>query len=250
MQVLAPKASDLALMATTQVSTPISAASDLERFAYVASHDMAEPLRMISGYLDLIRESYGSQLDADFDDFIMLAIDGSDRMFAYLENLRTYSRIGRLENESERVELRALVDEALTRLTPEIEASGAEVNVGSLPSVVCERDQMTLVFESLLSNAVKFGGPGRPQIEVSCEPLPEGVDIAVADGGIGIEPADEERAFAMLERINGQQYPGTGMGLAIARKAIERHGGAIWVEPGRDGGSVFRFSLPYLQTAG
>jgi light-regulated signal transduction histidine kinase (bacteriophytochrome) len=237
-------------MATTSVPTHVPPATDLERFAYVASHDMAEPLRMISGYLDLIRESYGSQLDADFDEFISLAVDGADRMLGYLESLRTYSRIGRLENERERVELRALVDEALTRLAPEIEASGAEISVCSLPAVVCERGQMTLVFENLLSNAIKFGGPDHPRVEMLCEPLPEGVEISVIDDGIGIEPADEERAFAMLERLNGQQYPGTGMGLAIARKAIERHGGAIWLEPGRLRGSVFRFSLPYLQTAG
>ena len=236
-------------MATSSISTQIRAADDLERFAYVASHDMAEPLRMISGYLDLIRESYGSQLDADFEDFIALAIDGADRMLAYLESLRTYSRIGRLEGERERLELRHLVDEALTRLAPQIEASRAEVNVCELPAVICERGQMTLVFESLLSNAIKFSGPDRPRVEVTCDFLPEGVEIAVVDHGIGVEPGAEERMFAMLERLNGQQYPGTGMGLAIARKAIERHGGALWHEPARDRGSVFRFALPYLQTA-
>ncbi len=134
---------------------------------------MAEPLRMISGYLDLIRESYGSQLDADFEDFIALAIDGADRMLAYLESLRTYSRIGRLEAERERFELRELVAEALTRLAPEIEAAGAEVSVCDLPSVICERGQMTLVFESLLSNAIKFGGPDRPHVEVAATSSPK-----------------------------------------------------------------------------
>jgi signal transduction histidine kinase len=235
-------------MATTSLSRHLPSGSELERFAYVASHDMAEPLRMISGYLELIRETYGPRLDRDFEEYIELAVDGADRMLAYLEALRTYSRIGRLENEREQVELRDLVDEVLTRLAPEIEATGAEVSVCDLPAVCCERGQMTLVFQSLLSNAIKFSAPERPQVEVACEYLPEGVEIAVIDQGIGIEPADEERAFAMLERLNGHQYPGTGMGLAIARRAIERHGGAIWFEPGRPRGSVFRFSLPYLQT--
>ena len=236
-------------MATSSPTMAIPAGDDLERFAYVASHDMAEPLRMVSGYLDLIRESYGSELDADFEDFIQLAIDGADRMLAYLESLRTYSRIGRLENDRERLELRALVDEALTRLAPQIEASGAEVSVCDLPTVVCERGQMTLVFESLLSNALKFSGPDAPRVDVTCDFLPEGVEIAVVSDGIPIEAGAEERVFDMLERLNGHQYPGTGMGLAIARKAIERHGGAIWCEPDRPRGSIFRFVLPYLQTA-
>jgi len=237
-------------MATSSVSTPVSPADDLERFAYVASHDMAEPLRIISGYLELIRDTYGSQLDADFDDFMLGAMDGAERMHSYLVSLRTYSRIGRLESERERVELTHLVEEALTRLAPEVEASGAQVTVCSLPAVMCERGQMTLVFESLLSNAIKFGRQSSPNVELTCDLRPEGVEIAIADDGIGIEPADEARVFAMLERLNGRQYAGTGMGLPIARKAIERHGGAIWYEPGRAGGSVFRFSLPYLQTAG
>lgn len=217
----------------------------LDRFAYVASHDMAEPLRMVSGYLDLIRESYGDQLDADFEEFIQLAVDGVERMHAYLVSLRTYSRIGRVEGDPEPVDLRVLVDEALCRLRPEIEATRARVTVGSLPTVTVERGQMTLVFESLLSNAIKFGGSEPPAVTVTCERRAHAVELAVADNGIGIEPEAEARAFEMLERLNGHQYPGTGMGLAIARKAVERRGGAIWHEPGPEGGSVFRFVLPY-----
>ncbi len=236
-------------MAIARTSDNTLPEDGLDRFAYVASHDMAEPLRMISGYLDLIRESYGDQLDADFEEFIQLAMDGVEGMHAYLMSLRTYSRIGRLESDPEPVDLHALVDEALCRLRPEIEATGARVTVGALPTLTVERGQMTLVFESLLSNAIKFGGSEPPAVTVTCERRPHAVELAVADNGIGIEPDAEARAFGMLERLNGHQYPGTGMGLAIARKAIERHGGAIWYEPGTNEGSVFRLVLPYLQPA-
>jgi signal transduction histidine kinase len=123
------------------------------------------------------------------------------------------------------------------------------VTVAALPTLTVERGQMTLVFESLLSNAVKFAGSEPPAVTVSCERRPHAVEVAVADNGIGIEPGAEPRAFGMLERLNGHQYPGTGMGLAIARKAIERHCGTIWCEPGASGGSVFRFVLPDLQSA-
>ena len=130
----------------------------LDRFAYVASHDMAEPLRMVSGYLDLIRESYADQLDADFEEFIQLAVDGVERMHAYLVSLRTYSRIGRLENDPEPVNLRDLVDEAVCRLRPEIGATGAQVTVGTLATVTVDRGQMTLVFEGLLERGVRHAG--------------------------------------------------------------------------------------------
>lgn len=182
-------------MAIAPTSSDTSLPEDgLDRFAYVASHDMAEPLRMVSGYLDLIRESYGDQLDDDFEEFIQLAVDGVERMHAYLMSLRTYSRIGRLENDPEPVSLHDLVDEALCRLRPEIEATGALVTVGTLPTVTVERDQMALVFESLLSNAVKFGGSEPPVITVTCVPRPHAIELAVTDNGIGIEPGAEARA--------------------------------------------------------
>ena len=169
-------------------------------------------------------------------------------MLAYLESLRTYSRIGWLEGERERVELRHLVDEALTRLAPQIEASRAEVSVCELPAVICERGQMTLVFESLLSNAIKFSGPNRPRVRGHLRLPPRGGRDRRR------RPRHRRRARcrrALVRHARATERPAVprGMGLAIARKAIERHGGAIWCEPAEPRGSLFRFALPYLQTA-
>jgi light-regulated signal transduction histidine kinase (bacteriophytochrome) len=227
----------------TPSAPPPTAVPDLERFAYVASHDMAEPLRMVSAYLQLLSDRYRGQLDEDADDFIAFAIDGAKRMEAYLEDMRTYSRIGRLPWARRAVDARSVVQRALERHAAEIDQAGIEVAVAALPDVWADADQLGHVFDALISNAVKFRAPEEPRIEISATIERSGWWFTVADNGIGMEPGQEERAFAMLERLNGQQYPGTGMGLAIARKAVELHGGAIWVERLEPRGSAFHFVL-------
>ncbi len=209
-------------MPTAQINSTDTGSPELERFAYVASQDMAEPLRMVSGYLDLIREEYAGRLDPDFDDFIALAIDGADRMHVHLEDLRTYSRIGRIEAGPRPVDCGDLLREALEDLAEEVAQAGAVVEVGPLPTLTVEAEQLKLVFHALLSNAIKFRAPERaPHVVVTAATERKLCHISVRDNGIGFEPGHEQRAFDTFERFNGAQYPGTGMGLAIARKAIE-----------------------------
>jgi light-regulated signal transduction histidine kinase (bacteriophytochrome) len=232
-------------MTTAQISSTNTASPELERFAYVASHDMAEPLRMVSGYLDLIREEYAGRLDPDFDDFIALAIDGAERMHVYLQDLRTYSRIGRIEDGPRPVDCGDLLQEVLEDLADQVAEARAVVEVAPLPTLTVETEQLKLVFHSLLSNAIKFRAPERaPHVVVTAVPDGECWRISVRDNGIGLEAGQEQRAFDTFERFNGAQYPGTGMGLAIARKVIERHGGRIWLEPAPGAGSVVHLALP------
>ncbi len=235
----------------TPIETPaaVTRDSDIERFAYVASHDLSEPLRMVSGYLGLLSERYSGQLDQDADDFIALALDGAERMQAYIDDLRTYSRIGRRQEESEHVDCAALVEEALERLRPTVEETGAEITVGALPTVVGERTQLGLVFDQLVGNALKFRGLSSPRVAVSATAVPGAWKIMVTDNGMGVEAHEAERSFGMFETLNGRKYPGTGMGLAIVRKAVESHGGQIWVEPVASGGSTFCLLLPAQVTA-
>lgn len=221
-----------------------TSANELEQFAYVASHDMAEPLRMIASYLDLLSERYSGQLDEDADDFIALAVDGAERMQAYLSDLRNYSRIGRLEEPFETLSCRELLDEVVDELDGEIRESGVDIVIGPLPYVIGEREQLTSVFGALVSNAVKFRGSDRPRLELGAVSDREGWRFTARDNGLGVAAIDEERVFGMFQRLHGHRYPGTGMGLAIARKSVERHGGRMWVEPAPGGGSIFSFVLP------
>jgi PAS domain S-box-containing protein len=219
--------------------------AELAQFAYVASHDLSEPLRMVSSYLQLLRRRYAGRLDRDADEFIDYAVDGANRMRALIEDLLAYSRAGR-HADPEPIDCEIVIGTVVSSLAVAIAEARARVSVGRLPVVIADRVELAQLFQNLVANALKFRrGPGA-QVWVTAEQSPPGWwTIAVADDGIGIEPRHGERVFKMFQRLHGHDsYEGTGIGLAICRKIVERHGGRIWLEPRDGGGTVFRFTLP------
>ena len=220
--------------------------AELEQFAYVASHDLSEPLRMVTSYLQLLERRYKDALDEDASEFIHYAVDGASRMRALIDDLLAYSRVGRHDRPLEEVDLQAVVTRVVQVLTAGRE-DGGRIVVGPLPVVSGDQHQITQLFQNLLGNGLKFRHPERPAlVEVTAEPVGSRWRITVADNGIGIDPAHAERIFGVFQRLHARdEYPGTGVGLAIARKVVERHGGSIWVEPGPEGGGTrFCFELP------
>jgi PAS domain S-box-containing protein len=220
--------------------------AELAEFAYVASHDLSEPLRMISSYLQLLRRRHGDELAPEANEFVGHAIDGATRMRALIEDLLAYSRAGRSEAPSQPVDIDALV----ASIAPTVISAHAEprpvIEWAALPTVPGEASQLAQLLQNLISNAVKFVAPGTvPYVLLTAER--EGVcwRFAVDDNGIGIEPRHAERVFGMFSRLHTRDaYPGTGIGLAIARKVVERHGGSIWAEPRDEGGTRIAFTLP------
>jgi signal transduction histidine kinase len=221
--------------------------ADLEAFAYVASHDLAEPLRSVAGFVALLERQYGDRLDDRAREFIAYAVDGVERMQRMIDDLLLYARAGTVDLRLERVDAGELVAGALRDLGTAVAERGASVEVGELPVLRADPGQLQRVFLNLLGNAIKFTAAGvAPQVTVSGRTAGDDVEIAVADNGIGIDPAQVERAFEMFARIPGSaaEYQGTGLGLAISRRIVERHGGRLWAEPNAGGGSVFALRLP------
>ncbi len=220
--------------------------NELEQFASIASHDLSEPLRMVTSYLQLLERRYGGRLDADADEFIRYAVDGATRMRSLIDALLDYSRVGRVADRREAVDTSALVDRVTETLTVGREGPAPVVDRGELPVVPGDPEALTQVFQNLLGNALKFTPGDRPaRVEVAAEPQGSGWVFTVADDGIGFDEAHAERIFRMFQRLHGrEEYPGTGVGLAIARKVVERHGGRIWAEARPEGGARFRFQLP------
>ncbi len=218
--------------------------TDLEQFAYVASHDLREPLRMISIYTELLSRRYQGSLDAEADGFIRTVLDGVKRMETLIRDLLTYSATIHAEPlPRERFEAAEAVDAALKHLEPGIRESGARIETGPLPEVAGDRVQFVRVFQNLFSNALKYRSGTPPHIRVRAEKEGEAWTFSVEDNGIGI-PADyHETIFSPFKRLHGREYQGSGVGLAICRRVVERHGGRIWVEslPGK--GSTFRFTV-------
>jgi PAS domain S-box-containing protein len=218
--------------------------AELEQFAYVASHDLSEPLRMVAGFVRLLSDRYTGRLDSDADEFIGYTIDGVERMQTLIDDLLAYSRVGR-STEDRDVDLELVLEGARSALGAVIAETEAEIDAESMPVVYGDPRELSQLMQNLLSNAMKFVEEGRPRVTVRARPVEEMWEISVADNGIGIEPRHAERIFKMFQRLHGRDsYPGTGIGLAICKKIVERHGGAIEVEPGQDGGSVFRVTLP------
>lgn len=218
---------------------------ELEQFAYVASHDLSEPLRMVSGFVQLLQRRYKDGLDEEAEEIIGFALSGVDRMQGMITDLLAYSRAGRDELTREEVDTAALVDETRLLLKAPIDEADAEIVKGELPLVHADPGRLGQLFQNLISNAVKFHGPERPRVEVGAEPTDSGWVFTVADNGIGVPDEQREQIFKMFQRLHGrEQYGGSGIGLAICKRIVERHGGELWVEGRPGGGSAFRFSLP------
>jgi PAS domain S-box-containing protein len=218
--------------------------AELEQFAYVASHDLSEPLRMISGFVELLRDRYRGRLDSDADEFIDYTIDGVERMQKLIEDLLAYSRVGQ-QTEDGDVELDAVLREATRALGAVLAESRAVLEADPLPVVFGDRRELTQLMQNLLSNAIKFVEEPPPRVHLSAQRRDGMWVVAVADNGIGIAPRHADRIFKMFQRLHSREsYPGTGIGLAICKKIVERRGGTIAVTPRDGGGSVFRVTLP------
>jgi PAS domain S-box-containing protein len=223
---------------------------ELEQFAYVASHDLQEPLRMVSSYVQLLEKRYRDKLDTDAIDFINFAVDGSRRMQNLINDLLSYSRVGSRGKPFQPVDSSAIYNAAVNNLQIAIRENEAYIEHGELPRVTADEGQMVQVFQNLIGNAIKFHGKDSPHVIVNADRVNGNWIFSVKDNGIGISRQFFDRIFMVFQRLHGNEYPGTGIGLSIARKIIQRHGGQIWVESELDKGSTFYFSIPAGQDGG
>ncbi|MEW5803440.1 MAG: ATP-binding protein [bacterium] len=218
---------------------------DLQQFAYVASHDLQEPLRMVASYVQLLSRRYKGRLDSDADDFIAYAVDGALRMQNLINDLLSYSRVGTHGREFEPTDFTEVLNRVKGNLQTAITESNAVIIHESMPTLMADGSQMVQLFQNLISNAIKFRSQEQPLIQVSAESQEGAWVFSVHDNGIGIDPEYFGRIFTIFQRLhNKAEYPGTGIGLAICKRIVERHGGRIWVnsEPGK--GSTFYFTIP------
>ena len=218
--------------------------ADLQQFAYVASHDLQEPLRMVSSYTQLIARRYKGKLDADADEFIAFAVDGANRMQRLILDLLAYSRVNTAGRQFEPTAMETVLKAALNNLTNAVKESQAVITHDPLPAVMGDDKQLAQLFQNLLSNAVKFGGAQPPRIHISAKQTDGEWLFSVRDHGIGLDPQYADRIFVIFQRLHTRaEYPGTGIGLAICKKIVERHGGRIWVESELGKGATFYFTL-------
>jgi light-regulated signal transduction histidine kinase (bacteriophytochrome) len=223
--------------------------ADLEQFAYVASHDLQEPLRMVSSYMQLFEKRYRGVLDAQAEKYIDYAVDGAKRMQALIAGLLEYSRVGRQDEPVAPVDAEAALEQALSNLRSTLDESRAVVTREPLPRVIGNAGQITRVLQNLVSNAVKFRRPEEPpRVHVAVKLRTGDALFTVSDNGIGIEPQYTDRVFVIFQRLNTRaEYPGTGIGLSVCKKVIERHGGRIWFDSQPGAGTTFSFTLPLAQ---
>jgi PAS domain S-box-containing protein len=218
---------------------------ELEQFAYVASHDLQEPLRMVTSYLQLLEKRYKYRLDPEADKFIGYAVDGAARMKSLITDLLAFSRVESRGLQYSRTDCDAVLARALVNLKPVIEETHAEITSEPLPSLRVDGGQLVQVFQNLISNAIKFHSSEPPRIHIAAEEKDGKWLFCIKDNGIGIEPQYLDRIFVLFRRLHGlMEYPGTGIGLAICRKIVERHGGRIWAESEPGAGSTFYFTIP------
>jgi PAS domain S-box-containing protein len=221
---------------------------ELEQFAYVASHDLQEPLRMVSSFTQLLAKRYQGKLDKDADEFIAYAVAGAKRMQALINDLLTYSRVDTRGGSFEPIDSKAAFDQAITNLRVAIEEGEAVITHDPLPPLIADDSQIVQLFQNLLGNAIKFHGKEPPRIHVSAKQEGNEWVFSVRDNGIGIAPEYFDRIFVIFQRLHGrEEYPGTGAGLTICKRIVERHGGRIWVESEPGKGSTFYFTIPAIR---
>jgi len=219
--------------------------AELQQFAYIASHDLQEPLRMVSSYTQLLGRRYKGKLDAEADEFIEYAVDGAQRMQSLINDLLAYSRVGTDVIALEPIDFNVPLNRAVSNLQATIRESQALVTHGPLPTVRADASQLTQVLQNLIGNAIKFHGEDPPRIHVSTQLEDHTWVFSVADNGLGIAPQYADRIFDVFQRLHTRdQYSGTGIGLAICKKVVERHGGQIWVESEPGKGATFYFRIP------
>ncbi|RDI71406.1 sensor histidine kinase [Halopelagius longus] len=217
----------------------------LEQFAYAASHDLQEPLRMVSSYLRLLERRYSDDLDEDAREFLEFAVDGADRMRDMIYGLLAYSRVETKGEPLEPVDLNEVVGDVLEDLDVQITESGPDIEIEELPRVMGDKGQLRQVFQNLISNALEYSGNDPPQVRISAERNSSTWEVSVRDEGIGIEPDEQDRIFEVFQRLHApDEYEGSGIGLALCERIVERHGGDIWVESEPGEGSTFSFTLP------
>jgi signal transduction histidine kinase len=219
---------------------------ELEQFAYIASHDLQTPLRSITGFLDLLARRYGGKLGPEADEFISFAVQGAQRMHQLINDILAYSRVGTRGNPFEALESREPLARALENLQAEIEENRTEITHDELPMVTGDRNQLVQLLQNLIGNAIKYRKSEEPpRIHIAAVDRKTNWEFRVHDNGAGIDPQYSERIFQIFQRLHtAAEYPGTGIGLAICKKIVERHGGRIWVESEPGKGSVFYFTLP------
>jgi light-regulated signal transduction histidine kinase (bacteriophytochrome) len=219
--------------------------SDLEQFAYVASHDLQEPLRAIGGFTQLLDRKYGPQLDDQARTYIGHTVEATARMETLIKDLLAYSRVQRKGGTLDAVDLNVILDRALQALSSAISQASAVISRDTLPTIIADPTQMGQLLQNLVGNALKFRNDGQAHVEIRAERHDDGWLFSVRDDGIGIDPAFTDRIFAIFQRLHTRtEYSGTGIGLAICKRIVERHGGRIWVESAEGAGCTFRFTVP------
>lgn len=219
--------------------------AELEQFAYIASHDLQEPLRMVASYTRLLARRYQGKLDQDADEFIAFAVDGATRMQRLIDDLLAFSRVGTRGSPFEPADCNAVLKEVLDNLQLAIAENRVTVSSGELPVLPADASQLGQLFQNLIANAIKFHGEAPPQIRIDAQRQADDWHFSVSDNGIGIAPEHFERIFVIFQRLHGRgDYPGTGIGLAVCKRIVERHGGQIWVESTPGQGATFHFTLP------
>lgn len=219
--------------------------AELEQFAYVASHDLQEPLRMVASYTQLLAKRYRGRLEADADEFIDYAVDGVNRMQSLIQDLLAFSKLGKRERAFEVTDCSRVLGDALANLRTAIEESGAAVTHDPLPELTADGQQLTQLFQNLIGNAIKFRNHDAPRVHVSATRQGKDWLFSVSDNGIGFDPQFGERIFVIFQRLHAKKdYPGTGMGLAICKKIVERHNGRIWAQSEPGNGAIFYFTIP------
>jgi light-regulated signal transduction histidine kinase (bacteriophytochrome) len=225
--------------------------AELEQFAYVASHDLQEPLRMVASYTKLLEKRYQGRLDADADDFINYVVDGATRMQQLINSLLDYSRVGTRGRDFTSTSCEKILKEAQANLEVSIQESGARITHDTLPTVRADTLQLIQLFQNLIGNAIRFRSEKPPEIHICAEQRDDNWLFSIRDNGIGMESQYFDRIFVIFQRLHTRaEYAGTGIGLAICKKIVERHGGRIWVESELGKGSTFFFTLPIQQRPG